>query len=399
MARPINRLSARAVATRTAPGYLADGGGLYLQISESGSKAWVFRYERQGRRREMGLGSASIVSLQEARMAALEQRRVLVAGKDPIAERTNARTLTTPRTWGECADAYIESHKAGWKNAEQTGQWEHSLREYGPRRAMPVADVDTATVMRCLLPIWQTKTETATRVRGRIERVIDWARVSGFRSGENPARWRGHLDKLLPQPSKLKRKRHFPAMPYEQLPAFMAKLLKRQELSAQALAFTIITAARTNETTGATWSEFAGDIWTIPGSRMKAGVEHVVPLVPKAIEILERRPKNAQPFKLSENGMLYFLQKSMGIKGATVHGFRSSFRDWASETTHFQSEVIEMALAHTIQDKTEAAYRRGNLLAKRRELMDAWTAYLTPPAPAAVEDPRPPRRHRARAKA
>ncbi|HEY5804838.1 MAG TPA: integrase arm-type DNA-binding domain-containing protein [Lysobacter sp.] len=394
MARPINRLSARAVATRTAPGYIADGGGLYLQISETGSKAWVFRYERQGRRREMGLGSAAIVTLQEARAAALEQRRVLISGKDPVTERKIARSLESPRTWGECADAYIESHKAGWKNAEQAAQWEHSLTHYGPSRSMPVAHVATATVMDCLLPIWTTKTETATRVRGRIERVIDWARVSGYRDGENPARWRGHLDKLLPRPSKLKRKRHFPAMPYGELPAFMAKLRERSELSAQALTFTILTAARTNEITGATWHEFSGDLWTIPGARMKAGVEHVVPLVPEAIEILERRRKGAQPFKLSENGMLYFLQKSMGITGATVHGFRSSFRDWASETTQFQSEVIEMALAHTIQDKTEAAYRRGNLLAKRRELMQAWAAYLIPPAP--IEEPRPPRRHRTR---
>lgn len=378
MARPINRLSARAVATAATPGYLADGGGLYLQITESGSKTWVFRYERGGRRREMGLGSSSIVTLQEARAAALEQRRTLLAGKDPIEERRAARAAASPRTWGECADAYIESHRAGWRNAEQEAQWRHSLLHYGPSRSLPVAAVDTQTVMNCLLPIWTTKTETATRVRGRIERVIDWARVSGYRSGENPARWRGHLDKLLPPKSKVKRTRHFAAMPYQDLPAFMAKLLERDELSAQALAFTILTAVRTNETTGADWHEFNGDLWTIPGARMKAGIDHAVPLVKEASAILERRPRSAPPFKLSENGMLFFLQKSLGVRSATVHGFRSSFRDWASETTDFQSETVEMALAHTIRDKTEAAYRRGSLLAKRRALMEAWAAYLLP---------------------
>jgi len=378
MARPINRLSARAVASAARPGYVADGGGLYLQISFSGTKAWVFRYERAGRRREMGLGSAAIVSLQEARNIALQQRLVLASGKDPLEERRLSRAVAKPRTWGDCVDAYIDSHRAGWKNDAQADQWEQSLREYGPKRAAPVASIDTGTVMDCLLPIWTTKTETATRVRGRIERVLDWARVSGYRAGENPARWRGHLDKLLPRPSKVKKPRHFAAMPYHELPAFMAALTQRDTLAAQALAFTILTAVRTSETIGAVWTEFAGDLWTIPGARMKAGTEHVVPLVPAATKILSARPKDSPPFRLSENGMLYYLQRTLDLPAYTVHGFRSSFRDWASETTTFQSEVIEMALAHTIRDKTEAAYRRGSLLAKRRLLMEAWAAYLLP---------------------
>lgn len=376
MARPTNRLSARAVATSNKPGYIADGGGLYLQVSKAGTKSWVFRYARQSKPREMGLGSAAIVTLQEARHAALEQRRILASGKDPLAERRATQAAATPRTWGECADTYIETHKPGWKNDQQAAQWEQSLREYGPPRTIAVADVDTPAVMACLLPIWTTKTETATRVRGRIERIIDWAKVSGYRSGENPARWRGHLDKLLPRASKVRKPKHFAAMPYAELPAFMRKLRQRKETSAEALAFTILTLARTNETTGADWREIAGDLWTIPPGRMKAGVEHVVPLVPEALQVLDRRPKNAPPFDLSENGMLYFLQRSMGIRSATVHGFRSSFRDWASETTSFPSEVIEMALAHTIKDKTEAAYRRGALLAKRRKLMAAWAGFL-----------------------
>lgn len=384
MPRPINRLSARAVTTANKPGYVADGGGLYLQISPGGTKAWVFRYERAGRRREMGLGSAQIISLQDARQLAIQQRAVLASGKDPLEERRAARSVISERTWGECADAYIESHRAGWKNETQAAQWEQSLREYGPDRHSPVSAIDTAAVMACLLPIWKTKTETATRVRGRIERVLDWARVSGFRAGENPARWRGHLDKLLPRASKVKKSKHFPAMPYQELPGFMASLLLRETLAAKALAFTILTAVRTNETTGAEWSEFSGDLWTIPGDRMKAGADHVVPLPEAAIKILDSLPKDVAPFRLSENGMLYYLQRTMKHPTYTVHGFRSSFRDWASETTTFQSEVVEMALSHTIRDKTEAAYRRGSLLSKRRTLMDAWADFLLPGEPSEV---------------
>lgn len=371
MGRPTNRLSARTVATLSTPGYYADGGGLYLQVTESGTRSWVFRYQRQGKRREMGLGPIALVSLQEARQAAVHQRRVLAAGDDPIAARRPAQAAT----WGDCVDAYLLAHKTGWKNGAQHDQWEQSLRDYGPDRAMNVAGVDTPTVLKCLSPIWTVKTETAARLRGRIERVWDLAKVSGFVAGENPARWRGHLDKMLPKPSKVAKRQHHKAMPYAALPAFMARLRASKAKSAKALRFTILTAARTEETVGSDWAEFAGDLWTIPAARMKAGKEHVVPLVAEAVEILAGQPKGAPPFALSENTMLYLMQKHMK-EPYTVHGFRSSFRDWVSETTHFPGDVAEAALAHTIKDKTEAAYRRGAMLVKRRELMEAWAAFL-----------------------
>lgn len=375
MGRPIHRLSARTVAATTKKGYHPDGGGLYLQVSATGTKSWVLRYKIMGKARDMGLGSAAVVTLQEARHAALEAKKALAAGKDPIRQRRAAQAQGM--TFGEAADAYIASHKDAWKNDAQAGQWEQSLKAYGPDRDLPVADVDTAEVVRCLRKIWSEKTETATRVRGRIERILDWARVTGLREGDNPARWRGHLDKLLPKPKKLAKVKHHAAMPYKQLPAFMKQLAERDGLARRALRFTILTAARTSEATGAVWSEFdlKHGIWTIPAERMKAGLQHRVPLVPEVVEALKRLPKSAPPYPLSENGMLNLLQKHMG-QPYTVHGFRSSFRDWAAEETSFANEVVEMALAHAIENKVEAAYRRGDLLEKRRELMEAWTAYL-----------------------
>lgn len=379
MARPINRLSARAVQTLKDPGYHADGGGLYLLIGPTGAKSWVLRYQLRGRRREMGLGSAQLVSLQEARGAALEQRKVLAQGRDPLAERAAAAAVG--RTFGECAEALIASLAPGWKHEAQAEQWRQSLRDYGPAAATPIADVDTARVMACLQPIWTTKTETANRVRGRIERVLDWARVHGLRAGDNPARWRGHLDKLLPKPSKVGKRRHHEAMPYSDVPAFMARLAERDGAARRALRFTILTAARTGEVTGAEWVEFdlAAAVWTIPAERMKGGREHQVPLTAAAIAILRGLPRDRPPFALSENGMLYMVQKAppkgFGLP-FTVHGFRSSFRDWAAETTEFPNELVEMALAHAIRNKAEAAYRRGNLLERRRRLMEAWAEFL-----------------------
>lgn len=383
MGRPINRLSARTVASAQ-PGYYADGGGLYLQVSEAGAKSWVFRYQRQGKRREMGLGPVAVVSLQEARQAAQGQRRVLASGADPIAAR---RPATVP-TWGECVDAYIAAHRPAWKNDAQANQWEQSLRDHGPDREQPVTAIDTPAVLRCLQPLWTPKTETATRLRGRIERVWDLAKVSGHVAGENPARWRGHLDKMLPRPSKVAKRKHHAAMPYTEVPAFMAALRTRKSRSAKALRFTILTAARTEETVGADWPEFdlKAKVWTIPARRMKAGVEHVVPLTDEAVALLEAQPSDEPPFALSENAMLYLVQRHMK-RPYTVHGFRSSFRDWVSETTDFPGEVAEKALAHAIKDDTEKAYRRGALLAKRRELMQAWADYLT--ASAAPSSPAP----------
>lgn len=375
MGRPIHRLTARTVATATKKGYHPDGGGLYLQVSATGTKSWVLRYKVMGKARDMGLGSAAVVTLQEARHAALEAKKALVAGKDPIRQRRAAQAQGM--TFGEAADAYIESHKAAWKNDAQADQWTQSLKDYGPDRDMTVADVDTVEVVRCLRKIWSDKTETATRVRGRIERILDWARVTGLREGENPARWRGHLDKLLPKPKKLAKVRHHAAMPYKALPAFWARLKERDGLARRALQFTILTAARTAEVTGAPPEEFdlKHSLWVVPGPRMKGGVQHRVPLTEPARDLLKRSPKGAPPFPLSENGMLNLLQKHMK-EPYTVHGFRSSFRDWAAEETDFPNEVVEMALAHTIENKVEAAYRRGDLLEKRRELMEAWAAYL-----------------------
>lgn len=377
MARPLNRLTARAVAAAK-KGYHADGGGLYLLVSDTGARSWVFRYERAKVRREMGLGPAGVVTLQEARAKAHEHRRLLAAGKDPLDERRHRAGAAA--TFGACADALIVSLRTGWKNDAQEAQWRQSLEAYGPPASMPVAAIDTAVVVGCLSKIWTTKTETATRLRARIERVLDWAKVSGLRDGENPARWRGHLDKLLPKPSKVRRPQHHAAMPFADLPAFMARLRARDGTARRALEFTILTAARTEEVTGADWHEFDldGGLWTLPPERMKAGREHVVPLPPRAIDILRALPRDRPPFPLSENGMLALLQNSLG-EPYTVHGFRSSFSTWASETTAFPGQVVEMALAHTIKDKAEAAYRRGALLAKRRELMAAWESFLADP--------------------
>lgn len=374
MSRPIHRLSARAVANAK-PGMHADGGGLYLQVTPKLARSWIFRYTRAKRPHDMGLGSLHTVSLQEAREKALQARRALAAGEDPLAAR---RTAQAPRmTFGEAVDAYIAAHRAEWKNDAQANQWAQSLRDYGPARDMPVAGVDTPIVLRALEAIWTTKTETATRVRGRIERVLDWATVRKLREGENPARWKGHLDHLLPKPAKLKKVTHHAAMPYAAVPAFMTMLRARDGLSRRALHFTILTAARTSEVTLATWEEFDLDagVWLRPAEHMKAGVAHRVPLVPDAIEILRKLPRKKPPFPLSENGMLNLLQEHLK-QPYTVHGFRSSFRDWGSEETHFSKEALEMALAHTIRNPTEAAYRRGDLLDKRRELMTAWANYL-----------------------
>lgn len=363
------------------PGYHADGDGLYLQVTPSGARSWILRYQIGGRRREMGLGPVSLFGLAEARQRAAQQRRLLADGIDPIEARRAARA-STARTWGEAVDDFIAAHAAGWRDARQAEQWAQSLADYGPPRDLPVTAIDTALVVGLLRRIWTTKTETATRVRGRIERIWDAERVAGTVSGENPARWRGHLDKLLPRPSKVARVAHHRAMPYADVPAFMARLAERDAASRRALRFTILTAARTGEVTGAGWDEFdlEAGLWVIPAERMKAGREHVVPLSSAAVAILRGLPRDRPPFRLSENAMLYLVQKpppkGYGLP-YTVHGFRSSFRDWAAETTAHPAEVVEMALAHTIPNKVEAAYRRGNLLTKRRELMDEWADYVT----------------------
>lgn len=378
MARPINRLSARAVATAKA-GYHADGAGLYLMVTPEGTASWVFRFTRHGRKREMGLGSAQVFTLAEARERAREARKVLADGLDPIEARVAQRSAKA-RLWGDAVEDFIKSHEAGWKTPDQAAQWRQSLADYGPEKALPVNAVDTQLVVNLLRKIWTDKTETATRVRGRIERIWSAEKVAGNVSGENPARWRGHLDHLLPRPSKVTKTRHFEAMPYAELPAFMARLRERDKISRKALRFTILTAVRTNETTGAQWAEFdlAAKLWTIPEARMKAGErngDHIVPLSAEVVAILKTLPRDRPPFPISNGAMLGLLQKDMA-QPYTVHGFRSSFHDWASEEGDWPEHVIDQALAHAIPDAVKAAYRRGNLLAKRRELMDAWAAYL-----------------------
>lgn len=376
MGRPINRLSARAAQT-LGPGMHADGGGLYLRVDES-RRTWIFRYRRAGRLRDMGLGRAADVSLADARRRAAEARALLAQGIDPIEAR---EAHSAPRTWGEACADYIASQQGAWRTDAQAQQWRQSLADHGPAPALPVAEVTTDVVLRCLQPLWQDRTETATRVRGRIERIWDAERVRGNVTGENPARWRGHLSALLPKPAQVRKVRHFAAMPYAELPAFMRELLAGDGAGRLAMAWTILTAARTGEVTGMQWAEVAGDLWTIPAERMKAARAHRVPLVPQALALLERRPREAPPFDLSENTMLFLLQREppRGLgRPYTVHGFRSAFRDWAAEQTSHPSEVIEMALAHSIRDKTEAAYRRGDLLDKRRALMRDWADYLLP---------------------
>ncbi len=370
-----------------------DGGGLYLQVAASGAKSWIYRYMLNGRAREMGLGPFHIISLSEARSRAAECRRLRLDGIDPIEARKAKRDgamleAAKAITFDACAKAYIEAHEAGWQNAKHRDQWRNTLKTYTSPEfgALPVQAVDLRVVMKVLEPIWHTKPETASRLRGRIEAILDWATVRGYRKGENPARWRGHLDKLLPARSKVRKVEHHPALPYREIPAFTKDLRTQEGVAARALEFLILAAARTGEVIGARWEEFDLNerLWTVPAARMKAGKEHRVPLSDCAVAIIHELQKTrlgdfvfpgqraGKP--LSNMAMLKLLDR-MGRGDLTTHGFRSTFRDWAAEQTNFPREVAEMALAHTIGDRVEAAYRRGDLFEKRRELMHDWECY------------------------
>ncbi len=390
MARAVNRLSARAVQTATRAGYHPDGAGLYLQVSATGAKSWIFRYTIRGKSREMGLGPLSLVPLADARERAAICRRQLLDDIDPIAERDRARAAQHARTTFEaCAQAYIEAHRTSWRNAKHAAQWDATLNTYAASMLpMAVDDIDTAAVVGVLTPIWNTKTETATRVRQRIEAVLDWAAVRGMRTGENPARWRGHLAKLLPAPTRLKKVTNRRALPYADVPAFMEALRAKQTTAARALELVTLTATRPNEAAAATWAEFDLDagVWVIPAERMKAGRAHRVPLAPGLVEMLRQLPLvDDEPFvfpggrrgrPITTAAMLKQLNEIR--PGVHTHGFRSTFRDWAADCTSYAREIAEQALAHTLESKVEAVYRRTDLFDKRRSLMSDWATYCVP---------------------
>ena len=383
MARPQKRLTALAVSKAKKPGIYGDGGGLWLQVSVFDTKSWLFRFMRNGRARKMGLGALHTVSLAEAREAALGCRKLLLEGIDPIEARNarrgalraaNARQVT----FRQCAEKYIAGHKAGWRSARHAEQWPTSLEKfvYPFLGNLPVDKIETAHIMKVLEPIWTVKPETASRVRGRIESVLDWATTRGFRKGENPARWKGHLRNLLPARAKIAAVEHHPALPYTDCPSFLAQLREAQGIGACALEFCILSAARSGEVLGAKWSEIdlAARMWTVPAARMKGGRVHRVPLCDRAIEILEGLPREGDLiFPLSRHDLRRVLTRIRA--DITVHGFRSTFRDWATEQTAYPSEMCELALAHAVSNKVEAAYRRGDMLDKRRQLMNAWADY------------------------
>jgi integrase len=394
MSRTLNRLSPLKVQKLKRKGMHADGGNLYLRISESGSRAWMFRYSDNGKLHDMGLGPVHTISLPRARELAREYRELLLQGVDPIAHRrasVAARRAADAKavTFKQCADAYIASHEAGWRNASHRQQWTNTLAQYAHPTigSLPVAAIDTALVMKVLEPIWRTIPETATRVRGRIEAVLDWAKARGFRSGENVARWKGHLDHLLPARAKLRAVKHLPAMPYTEIGAFVASLRQEISLGARALEFAILTGARTGEVLGAKWNEvdLAAKVWIVPPERMKANKTHRVPLSEAAVALLGQLPRLNEHVFPGQRGafsdkIMQLTLRRMGYGNFTVHGFRSSFRTWCSEQTSFPREVCEMALAHAIPNAVEAAYRRGDLFEKRRRLMEAWAEFCTKPA-------------------
>lgn len=414
MARQQQRLSALQVSKLTKPGLYGDGGGLTLQITPTGAKSWLFRYMVAGKPFGMGLGPTHTVSLAEARQKALEARKLLIDGINPLVAKKQSQVAAAlanakMMTFDQCAEAYILAHKASWKNAKHADQWTNTLNTYASPvfGGLPVAEIDTGLVVKCLAPIWESKTETASRLRGRIESVLGWATTSGYRTGENPARWKGHLENLLATISKTSRTKHHPSLPWQRIGAFMAALRVREGVAARAVEFAILTACRSGEVRGARWAEFdtVGKVWTIPAERMKAKREHEVPLSDAALAVLESITKGddadvvfagtkGQP--LSDMSLTAVIRRMNGDEkpawsdangdGITVHGFRSTFRMWTAETTNYPREVAEHALAHQLPDAVERAYQRGSQFAKRAALMTEWAMYCaTVPTDAVVK--------------
>ena len=405
MAKTLDKLSPLKVQRLKAPGLYSDGGGLYLQIKAAGVRSWVFRYRMGGRKtpRDMGLGSLDSVSLADARAKAADKRNLILDGIDPIEARKRdkvsaALDASKAISFKECATAYIAAHREGWRNEKHAAQWTATLEAYAYPKIgkLPVRDVDAGAVLKVLeqkceeLPakptLWSGKTETASRVRGRIESILDWARVRQYRVGENPARWRGNLEYQLPKRSKVQKVTHHAALPYAEIGAFVRDLRAQDGTAARALEFLILTATRTSEAIGARWDEIDLDkgLWVVPAERIKAGKEHRIPLSAPALAIVKQQaktktgefvfPGGKRGKALSTNALLALLER-MKRGGLTSHGFRSTFRDWAAEQTNYARDVAEMALAHTIGDKVEAAYRRGDLFQKRERLMGDWAKY------------------------
>lgn len=388
---------ALVVGKIAAPGLHFVGGvqGLALHVTMTGARSWLLRVMVGGKRREMGLGNYPGVTLARARDKAREARELIRQGIDPIERQRAAQSalraaVAAALTFEDCASAYIKAHEPGWKNAKHGQQWRNTLTQHAfpVMGSLLVRDVGLPQVLAVLEPIWTTTNETASRLRGRIELVLDWATARGLREGLNPARWRGHLDKLLPKPSKVNKREHHSALPVDDAGAFMRRLRAAEGMGARALEFAILTAARSGEVRGATWAEIDRDakVWTVPGPRMKAGIEHRVPLSAEALTLLDALPRiagNDLVFAAPRGGVLSDMTLAAVLRRMDVpavpHGFRSTFRDWASERTNYPRDVAEMALAHAIADKVEAAYRRGDLFEKRRRMMADWGAFLARP--------------------
>jgi integrase len=388
----MGKLTAIQVARVVTPGMYSDGQGLYLQVTHAGAKSWLYRYQLHGKQHYLGLGSASAISLKRARELLAEPRRLRAEGIDPLAakraKRDEARLAAAKSvTFRQCAESYFATHERAWKSEVHRQQWRTSIQAdaYPVLGSLPVQDIDTSLVLAVLRPIWQAKPVSASRLRSRVENILDAAKSAGLRTGDNPARWAGHLKNLLPSPRKMRSVEHYAALPYRDIPGFMTALRARDGLSARALELAVLTATRASEVVGVRWDEVDFDqrTWTISAARMKSGKEHKIPLSTRAAELLRglhavRSSAFVFPGRpgkgISTAAMLKTLA-AMGRSDLTVHGFRSSFRDWAAEQTSYASEVVEKALAHAISNAVEAAYRRGDLFEKRARLMTAWGDY------------------------